>query len=399
MSEPEVSLATISRVLSRLGWNRVGGFRQSLEFWEPDPSSQEREFVLERIVLPRNADAADAADLLEEATAKLSARHREDFARVSELVEVMLARHLDEIDVRRATDNEAGLIRWALGNQMVDSTRAMLAAAAKAANRPRKRFLNAESTIAEEFLQQCYMGQTRIGSYVVTALTPSEELFSTSRAEKETNPRVAGRAITATLAQSLAAVHDAIEQSRDQDAPEAFEEVIPAGVSFELLQALEPLTENTESEITVTYFRPSSIDDPDNGNNEHRQFAFTPRDGEVIARARAHFEKAPEPRRSNLVGEVTLLKNSSAVSQHQIKLDTKVNGRPRVVTVNLSAEQYDEAVSAHGQRRLFTVVGDLELRTKASVMESPELVRIEPTPISAGLPPVGDGDAPLFELQ
>ena len=403
MNEPTLEPIILTRVLLRLGWERVGSFRESVAYWEPADSASNRFTSVrdERILFPLATDAPDFDDLLEEVTFRLRARHGEDFVHEEELVRLLIQRRLDEIDVKRETDNAAGLIRWQTGNQMVESARGLLGAAARAANLPRKRFAQAQSTIAEAFLQSCYMGQTRVGSYVVTALTPAGQTFATSRAvdaNSKKHPRITGRQITATLVNSLSAVREAIEVSKktpDGDIA-AFEEQIMAGVSFELLASLEPLTADDESAIVIEYNdieQTSLLPSP----QQRVEFAFTPEDGKTIARAKSFFEAAPEPTHVVMSGEVTFLKNSQSDSEHQIRLHTRLHGKPRSVVVNLSAEQYDSAVRAHGAKVMITVMGELEQKTRGSIVERPENVRIESTPVSVELP--ASTDTPLWETE
>lgn len=400
MSDVSPSPVVLTRVLQRLGWDQIGGFRDSLAYWEPRErvSSLQASARDERIIFPLVTHAPDFDDLLEEVALRLRERHGDEFEHEEALVRLLLVRHLDEMDVKRETDNAAGLIRWQSGNQMIESARGLLGAAAKAANQPRKRFAQAQSTIADEFLQSCYMGQTRVGSYVVTALTPAAESFATSKsveANSKRHPRITGRQITATLVNSLSAVQEAIEASKASGGDlTAFEEQVVAGVSFELLSSLESLTSDEDSAIVVEF----------NDTEETTllpvppkrvEFAFTPEDGKAISLARSFFESAPAPVFAVVSGEVTFLKNSQSESEHQIRLHTRVHGKPRSIVVNLSAEQYDSAVQAHGAKVMFTVVGELEQRTRGSIIERAESVRVESTPVSVELP--GRADTPLWD--
>lgn len=379
--------STLRRALRRLGWTQVGAFRNALQYWEPKSPDEAAtaSHGLDRLIVPSDDLGPDSADLITEASASLLRRYGREYSQTLDMIELMVKRHLDEVEVRRETGNRAGLIHWELGNEAINSTKGMLSASARASLAKMKRFGSTGSVVADEFLEQCYMGQTKVGSYVVTALTPAEADILTSRAQTPKGkpaPRIPGRSITDTLVSSLEAVRDAISEAREaraEGADEVFEMAVAEGVSFELLAALEPLTQHTESSVQVAYFRTESDDvvEHDETQRAPHEVIFTPEDSKVITQARQYFERNPEPKAMHLTGEVTDLKNSSVGSERRIKLATRINGKPRTVTVNLTPEQYARAVEAHGDERFFTVFGELETEARGSHVETPESVRVE----------------------
>ncbi|ROS52459.1 hypothetical protein [Frigoribacterium sp. PhB118] len=373
-------------LLRRFGWQRTGQFRDAIAYWAPADAVVEDE----QIMLPLIARAPDFDRLLARAQQQLRDRYGADFEQSVELVELMLDRKLDEIDIRKETDNSAGLIRWEVGNRMIDSARGLLGAAAKASNSPKRRFAQSQATVAEQFLQSCYMGQTRIGSYIVTALVPALDSFATSRSEtfKAHAPHLTGSQITATLVDALGAVKDAVHETQDGDKEfNAFEERIPAGVSYEFLASLQFLTEGQESGIVVDYnqFDGNSLSEKVIPRVE---FDFSPEEGLVIASARRHFAAAPQSVHASVTGEVTLLKNAESTAEHQIRVQTRINGRPRTVIVNMTPDQYDRAVAAHGRKVMLTVVGELERRQRGSVIEQPDVVTVTDVPVGTEDPTV-----------
>jgi len=386
MSNQHVNPAVLQRALERLGWRTVGGFREALAYWEPMNQDHAR---AERVTFPLAPSAPDYSDLLDDIVRRMHTLYGSEFAEVFSLATLLVERQFDEVDVKRQTDNRAGLIKWLSGNDMVDSTQGILAAAAKSSNLTRKRYAHAQSVIAEDFLKHCYMGQTKIGSYVVTALTPSAQTFATSRAMdagSKKHPRIPGRDITARLVTSLQAVRDALDETpASADTFGAFDERVNEGISFELLASLQPLTSGDESAITIEF----------NSNDQHTlmpdethraEFTFTPEDGAQIGRARAYFEQTPAPSLVSIVGEITGLKNSESDPEHRVTLVGRVKGKPRTVTVRLTNQQYDEALKAHGAKRMFSVVGELEERTRGGFIPQAESVFIEDTSVSAPLP-------------
>lgn len=394
MSDKHMNPVVLTRALQRLGWHQAGGFRDTLAYWEPLGRAHTR---AERVVFPLAPDAPDYGDLLDDVAVRMHTLYGSEFAEVLSLATLLVERQFDEVDVKRHIDNRAGLIKWLSGNEMVDSTQGILAAAAKSSNLTRKRYAHAQSVIAEDFLNQCYMGQTKISSYVITALTPSAQTFATSKAVdagSKKHPRISGREITARLVTSLRAVRDALDETPTAaETFDAFDERVIEGVSFELLASLQPLTSGDESAISVEF----------NSNDQHTlmpdearrvEFAFTPEDGTKIGRARAYFEQTPEPSLVSIVGEITTLKNSESDAERQIKLHGRLKGKPRTVLVNLSEEQYELALQAHGAKRMFSVVGELEERTRGSLIAQADTVHIEETSVSMPLP--GHPTTPLF---
>lgn len=370
-------------LLRRFGWKTVDRFRDAIEYWAPASGRRDDETLM----FPLDPNAPDFGRLLALASDKLRELYGAEFDRGIELVELMLDQRLDEVDVRKETDNRAGLIPWDAGNRMIESARGLLGAAARASNAPKRRFAQSQSVIAEEFLRSCYMGQTRVGSYVVTALVPTREPLATSRSESErATPRhLTGREVTATLVGALEAVQVAVRETREEDQQlEAFEQAVPLGVSYELLTSLQLLTDGKESSVSVEYNQ-SGLN-PLQADTQRRDFEFTRDDGLVIARARRHFEASPEPVHTVVTGEVTLLKNAESTAEHQIRVLGRVNGKPRTVIVNLSAVEYEKAVTAHGQKRLLTVIGDLERRQRGSLIENPRFVAITDVPVGGTMP-------------
>lgn|GEM_PF-1545539 len=391
MSDPTEKQVILKRVLGQFGWGVSGGFRNVVEYWEPRAGAAvglaRRDT---RVIVPLDASKSDYDQLIIRAMDQLREYYGGALSGVVSFIEMAMAKRLDEVDFQRETGNGAGLITWLEGNQMVDSARGLLSSAAKATNRSRKRFANAQTVVAEDFLSSCYMGQTRIGSYVVTALAPADATFATSRSEavgSKRHPRIQGRQITEKLSHALHAVREAVSEVRRNDDVATFENYIVEGVSFELLSSLEQLIGDVDAGITINLYNSHGDTAP---VPDSRSFVFTPEDAVVIERAKTFFGEAPEPVKEHVTGEVVSLKNSSMIAEHQIRLRASVNGKLCTVMVNLSAEHYEQAVEAHRRKVLFSVSGELEQRTRGSLIDVPDSVRVETTPIievSSEVPP------------
>ncbi|WP_299090057.1 hypothetical protein [uncultured Microbacterium sp.] len=302
------------------------------------------------------------------------------------MIEAMITLNLDEVLLRRETPDLSGLIDWVGGNAMIESARGLLISSAKATSKPRRRFANADTQIAEEYLAACRMGQTQVGSYVVTALTPTHGSFGTSRSTKtdaKKGPTFEGRDITKTLIRSLEASSEAVRESRQGAEIESFESYVPHGVSLELVRALRQLvSEAVESSVSIE-IRDEATLFANGPSSDVHEFTFAPDDAIVLERAAQYFEQSPAPRAVALSGEVVLLKNSAKGAEHQIKLSTRVDGSPRTVTVTMTPEQYEAALQAHSDELRLSVRGEIEVRQRSAIMDVADNVHIEEIPVTA----------------
>lgn len=388
MSEVDVGELTVA--LERMGWSEVGRFRERVAYWAPLPSSDSgSRLSRDRLMIPLVSSAPDFDSLLSSAVASLRTEFGRAFDQQLETVHLMLTRQLDEIAVKRETPTASGMIDWSGGDVMVSAVRGMLSAGAKASNARQMRFLTSQSTISKEFLAGCYMGQTRVGSYVVTALAPANRDFATSLAKNTKAPSLSGRLITQRLAASLGAVRAALDEtdgtSRDH---EVFEDYVKDGVSFELLKALEPLVAGGESAVEIEF---NSLDTqiPLEGvarEADRVEVVFSAKDADKITRARMAFETAPPPSTARITGEVVSLHSSHASDDQRITVAALIDKAFRSITINLNRDQYLEAVRAHGESRFFTVKGDLEVRSRGRFIEVADEVQVEDLLLSAAPP-------------
>ncbi|MDP3949090.1 hypothetical protein [Microbacterium sp.] len=401
MSDSVAQARLLRHALRQLGWLPAGTFRDQVEYWEP--ANDNLRGPIHEVILPIGEQRSDSDSLTSKAAAALQGEYGQEFLHTLKMVELMISKQLDEVLLRRATSDGLGLISWDDGNSMVSGARGLLSAAAKATSRRRRRFANTEAPIADAFLRQCLMGQTKVGSYVVTALTPTYGKFSTSASAdekaKSMAPAFDGRTITGTLQTALGAVTAALEESRGSDSVEAFDAHVEDGISLELVRSLVQIVGEVESSVTLHYNEVETLDVP--GNDRTGQvFEFTPPDAVVLVRAARYLAEAPEPKVAALTGEVVDLKKWSARPERSIQLLAKVDGTPRVVTVALTVEQYDKALEAHRLETKLSVTGELEIRARGSAIVEATYVKVESIPVkrpkkseTASTPAIWESDA------
>lgn len=396
MTATSLDLEILTRAMTRLGWRATGSFRDAITYWEPIAGDNAGP---DELIVPNDPAATDFEKLLDRASRTLSNLYGEQLAQLTQMIETMITQNLVELLTRRDTPNHSGIIGWSDGNAMIEGTRGLLIASAKATHKPRRRFANADAVIAEDYLAACKMGQTQVGSYVVTALTPTGGSFVATRSTKVNQkklPVFEGRDITQTLVTALEASVSAIAASETGEKPEAFESHVPQGVSYELVRALRQVV-SSDVESSVSVELRDEIASQSSSSPKVHEFTFTPPDALALRKAERYFEDSPAPSAVALSGEVVLLKNSARGAEHQIKLQTRVHGNPRTVTVTLSPEQYEEALRAHADAVQLSVRGEVELRARSAVMEVADHVLVETVSVARSQKSSTPSATPLFD--
>ncbi|WP_426171645.1 hypothetical protein [Microbacterium sp. DWRC1-3] len=342
----------ITALLRRLQWAPASKAPGRYEVWSP------RDSDLEEVIVPLNPESGDYLQLLNRARRYLLHRYGSEAERIEALILISATADLDSTQWKKDTTVDAGLIPWAQGEAIFDAARDSLVAAARAVRSKRTVQGKSSGFLAKRFMEQVFMGQTEVGSYIVTAHIPASTRFHTSqKSEKlaQTDPRkadlVPGRAIIDVFENSIGAVREALTEFRHTPRVEMFAELVPEGVSLELVRALATLTRDGDAAVSIQRSEQTTV---------RREITFDAVEAPVLDRVVASFEQVPEPQKVVITGEVSLLDNSTAAPVHLVRVDVMKGAKVRRVRVRLTPGQYDLAVSAHAARQWLTMSGSLE---------------------------------------
>ena len=169
-----------------------------------------------------------------------------------------------------------------------------------------------------------------------------------------------------TMQIALEAVRTTLDETKREQAPEAFAELLDAGVSHELLKSLSIMTADAESAVQVVRYDKES---PRKGP----EIAFSPRESAVLSEgAKRLATGTDEPQETVILGEVTLLDHASEDAIHVVR----VNLGNRKVRVRLTAQQYRVAFEAHGGGALLRAHGTVEKDNRSFWMYDPSEVSL-----------------------
>jgi hypothetical protein len=205
--------------------------------------------------LDRNLD--DFEDLLAEAISVASGliRHDVDLRAFAALLQGSAG---DELRWQRESPAIDGLIDWPGGMALYQAAEATLLSAAKARISRSPYYGQRYSRFARRYLESCQMGQTQIGSYVVTAYAPVTEVFPETASSRPRKgglvPTYTGREITETLVVALESTQEAIDHWNENASMSGFNEAIKSGVSKEMVEALSTmLVGNADAELVIDW--------------------------------------------------------------------------------------------------------------------------------------------------
>jgi cystathionine gamma-lyase len=202
------------------------------------------------LVIPLDKEAPEFWELITAAVRDLSAGAGGDLWR--RLIEPRLvAEAVDQFQFRKEVAAPAGLIPWKLGEDLVRSARLTLASGAKTQVEKMRRFSNRLGQFSGRFLDSVLMGQTAVGSYIVTAYAPTDTAIpvhsSAPAGAGAAGGRTArGRDITIAVANAVEATAEAPDHFHRTASLSAFEANVSRGVSVELSTALQELARDAD---------------------------------------------------------------------------------------------------------------------------------------------------------
>jgi hypothetical protein len=348
---------TLTALLRHFHWAPTSKEPGRYEVWTTQDSPGDE------VVIPLDPEKGDFSGLLNRARYALLSHYGRPAYDLLDMLTAQVNAALDATQWHKETALPPGMIGWHEGEDLYASARAQLSAIAKSSKQPRRHHGSASWYISKTFLDNSYMGQTEINSFVITAHTPSRMRFHVSRHSEEVHvsrPReaqtISGRVIIDNFENALKAVTGALEDFIRQPKIEIFNDTIEVGVSYELVRALSKFTQGSESAIKI---------DRNASSEEHRapvEIAFAPTAAPILDRVANAFVLDPQPQGVTLQGEVVVLSRETDREGLARIIRLNVEGASDInkVRVRLDADQYELAMEAHRREASLQVRGRLE---------------------------------------
>lgn len=270
---------------------------------------------------------------------------------------------VDTIRVKlRAEPNSTGTIRFEDGVDAVANTSSMMLAAACSAVEPREYFHARKFRDATDYVRRLKMGQTESGSFVLTVLSsvppvlrPQTQLFD----NEDSSDEPFERQVTRTLMCGLQAAQGAARQAVATGDITPFTRAVSDGVSANLCDALLGLAgpdQNSPFEIYLSWATNRQAPKQDEVPNK---ICLTPDVFPVFEEVSRVF-KAKSPREEfELEGVVIRLHREKDSGPGRVIVMGAVEGKTRKVSVDLSEQDFVEAIRAFEDRTPVRVLGEL----------------------------------------
>ncbi|MGA6113348.1 hypothetical protein [Agrobacterium radiobacter] len=265
-----------------------------------------------------------------------------------------------------------GTVRIEDGLKIFENSREMMLAAACAVVQPRPVFHSRKPQQATDFLRKARFGQTEVGSFVLTVLTPiTPSLVTVDLFGNDIDEAPFERSVTETLARAVGRMVSAAETMAVRGFS-AFQEAVKEGVSANLCEAVADLLKADETSTLKVDFawamnrprpatKPIFISQSVAGNLEAAAKSF---------RATDTFDDYV------VEGPVVKLQHEAGENTGRATILADLEGRARKVSVVLPLEMYNLAVEAHRNYRQIRLTGDVAKEGRGYNLRDPKRLEI-----------------------
>lgn len=363
--------AGIGAYLDASGWRETGTYGRAV-IWTRSTEGADAE-----VLVPHSAELRDYATRLAELVSTLSTVEQRPAA---DVLQDLRSPRLDVQYIRTMPDDPSGSIPLHEGFLAVKGVRDLyLAAATSAVSAERPTVLPSQKPPqAHGFLDQVRLGQTSRGSYVLRVETPLPP--------PGVSPPVSSREVLLHLYQATSAAHDAAARSNEVldfgSGLYAFAERVGDGVSANLCKALADVGGQRRNAFEVRFaWAPASPVDLQTPTVRFDQPMIA-----VLKEGAKYLRDLPVIETGTVTGRVVDLHRTPTdwLGKVQVEGIVDADGQRREsrVTMRLAPQQYDLAVSAHGDGHPLRVVG--ELRYTGRQFEISRVSTVEIVPPSRG---------------
>lgn len=276
----------------------------------------------------------------------------------------------DILRVRSPEADEAGTIDLDHGVTLYDHARDLIASAANAAVKPKRAYRGAAYDIARDYMQQLRLGQTEVGSYVLTVLSPvppilhsrQDELFP----ELATTEEPFSRTVTQTLHRALLATQAAVTEATATGQLAPFESAVGEGVSANLCEAIARMATHSQGvDLSLSWSRVRPVPGPVG------RYVFTSDDARVLSEAASAFREKEPQVDATIDGFVVSLHREPQDFDGRAKIRGFIDRQVRTVTAQFLHSDYIRVIEAHNSKQRVNVDGDLIRRGQLWFLQNP----------------------------
>jgi hypothetical protein len=273
-----------------------------------------------------------------------------------------------------SSDLSNGSIPLMCGPELIIDARMMLQASALSTDEMRPSHGIGRSDRVRSYLKSTRMGQTEVGSYVLTLLSPVRPDLTSEDGQLSLGKEIDKpfeRCVTENLMIALRATKDAVKSSALQSESKItpFLAAVKEGVSANLLEALADILSAIpveEATFSVSWSSLRSVSE-----NVPEALRFEKAEAPILRSAAEAMKKAEPQLEQTIEGKVIGLESDGLESPHTVTLKTKDDGKDRKLRFDLSLEDYLVAIKAHSQNLAVSCRGEIIREGNRSYLKNP----------------------------
>jgi hypothetical protein len=312
---------------------------------------------LAEITLPRDPQAGDFVPRVSDALATLE--RVEGRSQLEILLDLTYA-SADLIRIRRTIpEGRDGSISIEDGVALVGNARDLLFSAACSAVAPRSVFASRRPPQAIDYMHSARFGQTERGSYVVTIISRVEPLLTRGQQDLfEPLEDPFPRRVTRVLSAALHATVHASNAASTSGSFDAFREGVASGISANLCDAIVGMSAGESGAREIIASTSWAATRP-NDSNPAPTTRFSPEIIPIIKEAARVFREMEPLEGVTIVGPVVNLHRNQGSASGIATVACVLEGRSRLLRVQLAERDYLETIRAHGEQRAITFDADV----------------------------------------
>ncbi|WAD26728.1 hypothetical protein OS670_20395 [Pseudomonadaceae bacterium T75] len=347
------------------GWIENGSISDKAKVWH---RPEEKNFDLE-ILQPVNEDLKDYSQRLYEAIHNLSEyENRSPLKVISDLKNF----DSDIVKIRVISpDVDGGAIPIDDGVLLFEKAKELLVSSTLSTFKKKRFFSGSWPAVVKEFMNTLRFGQTERGSYIVNVIAPVSHFSEKELPEADCSIT---RSISNNLARSLGATMVALENYEKTNDLISFEGAVSSGVSANLCDAIIGMSGSSKSrDVEISIELAALEKDSQEIIRKHR---FTSSHIPILSTASEYYKGNFVIKNYEASGLVIRMDHEPAEDYGVIRVTSTVNGTDKNISIQLSLDDYWEAVKAHKPRLPVVCQGDLHVTPRSAFLADPRNFRV-----------------------